>query len=76
MSVSLLEVIESAGYDLTLNEDCIWLLSKQSEFEELLEIATERVEGEREAMQALEDRMLETAEEVRGEIGSDYERGE
>ena len=44
MSVSLLEVIEAGGYDLTLKEDCIWLLSKESEFEELLETAKERLE--------------------------------
>lgn len=36
MSVSLLEVIEAAGYDLSTVEDAIWLLSKQNEFEELV----------------------------------------
>ena len=39
MSVSLLEVIEAGGYDLTTEEDSIWLLSKQQEFEELVEQA-------------------------------------
>lgn len=41
MSVSLLEVLENAGYDLTLVEDANWLLSKQEEFEELIERAQE-----------------------------------
>lgn len=36
MSVSLQEVIEAGGYDLTTVQDSIWLLSKQSEFEELI----------------------------------------
>ena len=44
MSVSLLEVIEAGGYDLSTEEDCIWLLSKQSEFQELVEQAEERLE--------------------------------
>jgi hypothetical protein len=43
MSVSLLEVIEHGGYDLTTYEDAVWLLSKQSEFEELCESAQELV---------------------------------
>lgn len=36
MSVSLLEVIETAGYDINTYEDAEWLLSKESEFEELI----------------------------------------
>lgn len=39
MGVSLLEVIEAGGYDLTAEEDAKWLLSKKSEFEELIERA-------------------------------------
>lgn len=39
MSVSLLEVIEAGGYDISTEEDANWLLSKQSEFEELVEKA-------------------------------------
>lgn len=46
MSVSLLEVIESAGYDLNILGDCVWLLSKESEFYELMEQAKERLEEE------------------------------
>lgn len=44
MSVSLLEVIEAGGYDLTTVEDANWLLSKRSEFEELIEEAQELVD--------------------------------
>lgn len=44
MSVSLQEVIEAAGYDLSTEEDAIWLLSKQNEFNELVEQAEELVE--------------------------------
>lgn len=37
MSVSLLEVIEAGGYDPTNDpNDARWLLSKQTEFEELI----------------------------------------
>lgn len=39
MSVSLLEVIEAGGYDLNTVEDATWLLSKQNEFDELVEQA-------------------------------------
>ena len=46
MSVSLLEVIEHGGYDLSTVEDANWLLSKQNEFEELIEKAQELVDGE------------------------------
>lgn len=46
MSVSLLEVIEAGGYDLSDREDANWLLSKQSEFEELIEQAEEVIEAE------------------------------
>lgn len=51
MSVSLLEVIEAGGYDLSLEEDCLWLLSKRSEFEELIEQAEETLEQLEEAEQ-------------------------
>ena len=46
MSVSLREVIEYGGYDIDTKEDAIWLLSKQSEFEELIENAQELVDKE------------------------------
>lgn len=45
MSVSLLEVIEHAGYDLNTYEDAMWLLSKQSEFAELVEQADDLLEA-------------------------------
>lgn len=41
MSVSIREVIEAGGYDLSTEEDCIWLLSVVNEFEELVEAAEE-----------------------------------
>lgn len=39
MSVSIREVIESGGYDLTTVEDARWLLAQQSTFDELVEEA-------------------------------------
>jgi hypothetical protein len=40
MSVSLLEVLENAGYDIRNNvEDARWLLSQESEFYDLLDRA-------------------------------------
>lgn len=50
MSVSLLEVIEAGGYNLDTKEDAIWLLSKQSEFEELVEQAQELIEEDEEEL--------------------------
>jgi len=44
MSVSLREVIEAGGYDLTTIDDARWLVGKQSEFEELVEEAEETIE--------------------------------
>lgn len=44
MSVSLLEVIEAGGYNLATLEDANWLLSKENEFEELIEKAQELVD--------------------------------
>lgn len=45
MSVSLENVIESAGYNITTSkEDAIWLLAQQDEFERLKEIAEDTVE--------------------------------
>ena len=41
MSVSLREVIESAGYDLITKEDALWLLSQQNNWDELVEEAEE-----------------------------------
>ena len=45
MSVSLLEVIEAGGYDLSSREDAIWLLSQRNEFEMLIEEAEETLES-------------------------------
>lgn len=44
MSVSLAEVIKAGGYDLTTLEDACWLVSKQSEFTDLVEEAEETIE--------------------------------
>lgn len=42
MSVSLLEVLENAGYDIKNNvEDAQWLLGQTDEWEELVEKAEE-----------------------------------
>jgi len=42
MSVSILEVLENAGYDVKNNvEDARWLLGKESEFNDLVEMAGE-----------------------------------
>lgn len=42
MSVSLQEVLVSAGFDITKNiDDAKWFLGKRKEFEELLEKAEE-----------------------------------
>lgn len=46
MAATLQEVIEYGGYDLTLKEDAIWLISKQREFERLIEAAEELLESE------------------------------
>ncbi|CAN5654329.1 hypothetical protein BH23PAT2_BH23PAT2_07670 [soil metagenome] len=46
MSVSLREVIESGGYNLTTVEDAKWLMSNRVEFEELIEEAEELIEAE------------------------------
>lgn len=52
MSVTLEEVIEQAGYNITNNkEDALWLLAQQDEFERLKEIAEDtmdRLENEEE----------------------------
>lgn len=42
MSVSLLEVLESAGFDVKNNiEDARWLLAQESDFDELIESAND-----------------------------------
>lgn len=76
MSVSLREVIEAAGYDLTSEGDCNWLLSKRNEMEELLDLAEntiydikEKMADEQEAEyrkqidEEIEDRNEDTSDE-------------
>lgn len=50
MSVSLQEVIEAAGYDLTTLEDNQWLLGVQREFEELVDRAEFIIDQEQEKL--------------------------
>ena len=76
MSVSLLEVIEAAGYDLTSEGDCNWLLSKRNEIEILLEAAENTIydiqdakfkesmaESQRQLDEEIEDRDEDTSDE-------------
>lgn len=49
MSVSLLEVIEAGGYDLSTEEDAKWLLSQVNQFEELVTKAEDLIEKIEEA---------------------------
>ncbi len=44
MSVSLAEVIENGGYDLSTLEDARWFLDKRDEFEELVEFCENVIE--------------------------------
>ena len=46
MGVSIAEVIEAGGYDLSTVEDANWLLATQVEYEQLIEKAQELLEGE------------------------------
>lgn len=43
MAVSILEVVEAAGYDLNTVEDAIWFTSKRNEIDELMEKAEELI---------------------------------
>ena len=44
MSVTIREVIESGGYDLSTLEDARWLVAQKGNFEELVEEAEELIE--------------------------------
>lgn len=44
MSVSLREVIEAGGYDLGTESDAQWLLSKEAEFDNLINEAEDLIE--------------------------------
>jgi len=44
MSVSILEVIEAGGYNLSEEEDARWLLSQVNQFEELVTKAEDLIE--------------------------------
>lgn len=49
MSVSILEVIEAGGYDLSTEEDARWLLAQVNQFEELVVKAEDMLEEIEEA---------------------------
>ena len=55
MSVSILEVIEAGGYDLTTLEDAEWLLCQVNEFEELVEKAQDLVDDEQDRQNAIDE---------------------
>ena len=44
--ISLAEVIEAGGFDLSTKEDAEWLLSTQNEYDSLIEQAEELLEEE------------------------------
>ena len=46
MSVSLKEVIEAGGYDLSTLSDARWLLSKVAEWDELIDEANDIIDAE------------------------------
>lgn len=45
MSVTISDVVVGAGYDLNKYEDCLWLLSQQDEWDELIECVQENVDN-------------------------------
>lgn len=55
MSVSILEVIEAGGYDLSLYDDNVWLLAQVKQFEELVEKAQTMIDEEQERLDAIEE---------------------
>lgn len=44
MSMTIQQVIEAGGYDLSTAEDANWLLAQQNQWEELIEAAEELIE--------------------------------
>lgn len=61
MSVSLDQVISSAGFDLETREDALWLISKSAEFDELLLKAEDLIEKLDDEQNELEIKELEEA---------------
>lgn len=49
MSVSILEVIEAGGYDLSTEDDAKWLLAQVNQFEELVVKAKDMLDAIEEA---------------------------
>ena len=56
MSVSILEVIDAGGYDLSTEEDARWLLAQCNQWDELVDAAEELInkieEAESERLEA------------------------
>ncbi len=50
MSVTIIEVIEAGGYDLSTIEDAKWLISQEINFEYLLQKAKKMVNAEEERL--------------------------
>ena len=73
MSVSLAEVIQSGGYDLSKPDDCRWLLSRKFEFEELVEFAENVIEEAEDAEQKKHNRFDEEHRKVCNECYRDYD---
>lgn len=63
MSVSIREVIEAAGYDLSTPEGAQWLVAQEDLFDEMIEEAEEVVEAEEERLSEIEQREMEAEEQ-------------
>lgn len=68
MSVTIREVIEAGGYDLTTVDDANWLLAQQEQFAELVEEAEDFMEEI--------DRLNEVASEEEAELEAMQERAD
>lgn len=62
MSVSLREVIEAGGYDLSKEDDMIWLTSKVQEFESLIVEVEDKLEKIQDKRLQEEEKELEAYE--------------
>lgn len=59
MSVSIAEVLESAGYNVEEIDDAIWLMGQRSQWEELVEQADETIMLAEEDESELSDEALD-----------------
>ena len=44
MSMTIQQVIEAGGYDLSTRDDALWLISQVNQFEELITAAEDLIE--------------------------------